>query len=58
MTFSIKTFSKMVLMSISLSLMLNVIYAECRYAECHCDECHYIECRYAECRSALYKVIT
>ncbi len=33
------------------TLMLNVIYAECRKLA-HCAQCRYAECRYAECRDA------
>jgi hypothetical protein len=40
----------------AVSLMLTVVYAECRklalYAECQNAECHYGEWRYAECLGA------
>jgi hypothetical protein len=40
------------------SLMLSVVYAECRKqilnAECRYAECCYVECHYAECRGALH----
>ncbi len=36
------------------SLMLNVMYSECRklalYADSHYADCHYADCHYAECR--------
>jgi hypothetical protein len=37
----------------TLSISMQVYYAECHYAECCYAECRYAECGYAECRAVV-----
>jgi len=47
----------MVVLLCWVSIMLNIMYAECHklalYAECRYAECHYAKCRYAECHGSI-----
>ncbi len=47
-----------IMQSVTIYVLLCLMYAECRYAECRHAECryaerHYAKCRYAECRGAM-----